>query len=1477
MREEGQMMDSMKMKWRALCLVMGVLLTSLLLGCSKAENVGVARQNLVPMRISITTPNSVAPSAPALVGAHTLRLGARSEITAGSAVAMGSGGLWAEPDALLNETWSRGTATLRDRVRIRTTLHAATRVLGNNVSVPTWDKSPAFDPPQTLSWEVTYPTGAAPDFTLNSGAVGWLSPDRWGTVNVNSQATLTLETGTYYLGGLNLQSGATIELDQARGPVIIYVLHTLAFRGKVVPRVGTAPHLLLGYLGTSPAFVESLFEGALLAPFGSLTLRSVSGTHSGFFFANELIVDAGARVKAQPAVALITEAGPGGKTCRELLAGTVPEEDIPTYCCAEIRVDSDGDGVDDCVDECAFDPAKDKAGICKCGVPDTDTDGDGVPDCQDDCDEDPKNVNSGQCGCRSSRPDVRPLQPAGTKCTDTGCPEPSATCNGSGVCGNPDSCTPAAGNCRQVQYDHSSYWICSGPATQSAAALACRNKQMALARIDSFSENAFISSFVKAPLWMGANSLGNSSAWRWSTSTSNNGDVFWSGAANGTQQNQLFSQWAPSTPTTQRCAVIQANGRWVDVDCNQGQGYVCEYSAPATATSPILPLPGAPAQPPAMMCAQTGPSLPAENEAGFDELRQAVDGAKGASPVYQGPAAGLPPANPASTCPNIDAANGIGAADPDEEEFPDGCTFEVDEPEDLPDDFSCFTDSDCDVIRPGLLCRQVKEDETCTPKLPVTCAGDEPDCEPSAGVTCPGYAHCGVLECPDDGSVCEQFDICPPNTEFTPDSTGSDLDPAPFDPAGLFPGGSLPPVTTTQYFDDPVTGAGKDHSWCFMNPQQGIPDAEQGNSPKQGKAGEGSPITFSFDPDLTFEAKVNPLALGETDLKVHARAALTTKVGLQSFLGLRPIDFEILSAVADIKADRCSLSNSATHFKVFGRDFADMIGVPKFDTSGLQVTKNCNRAVGDFVVAANRAKKAFRDAEQLLTQYRLATGDLRGLCPKLMGLLGPDANVPYFPDGLFCAANEPTEITINRFIDYYQAPGFGEVSRLRTAAGKLTSATSALKAGLSKTKEFKTKPRGESMTIVKANFMIGPVPVVLQLDAFYTYGASGYFEGGLEFPFDLLTAPEDAPPQRIAYVRAGVMPYANAGLSAFVGAGRDLGPVSARVGIEGSVTLGDVKAPIFAGAGVSASVTKDERLLSDANRSNDIRVLADAAGLGGYTHFGVPKSMKFFVWYNYGARIEVTDILRGELNGKVRIKFGFFSRTWRKRIAKFNGMTPIKKDLISGSVGNDPNVAMRDSPIDYTTTGKDAPRINTRTVEGTTPVGYSESQVPLLVLRPLSLDQLDDPDEGTEFDDTQVAGMFYDNLCCAKATDPAPSNRQCSLPDERPKPGEPPPCCGSLVCEEQSDGGTRCVEPTGACTPPDEACTDDAQCCGLSYYPDDTEGRCVASTCETCIKPYNDTYNVRCEDDSDCCGGDEVPQQAYCGAYGTCYPADAEE
>ncbi len=67
---------------------------------------------------------------------------------------------------------------------------------------------------------------------------------------------------------------------------------------------------------------------------------------------------------------------------------------------SECDDDVDGDGVYElCGDECPNDPNKTEPGVCGCGVPDVDTDGDGILDCLDGCPNDPMKSIPMVCGC----------------------------------------------------------------------------------------------------------------------------------------------------------------------------------------------------------------------------------------------------------------------------------------------------------------------------------------------------------------------------------------------------------------------------------------------------------------------------------------------------------------------------------------------------------------------------------------------------------------------------------------------------------------------------------------------------------------------------------------------------------------------------------------------------------------------------------------------------------------------------------------------------------------------------------------------------------------------------------------------------------------------------------------------------------------------------------------------------------------------
>jgi hypothetical protein len=474
--------------------------------------------------------------------------------------------------------------------------------------------------------------------------------------------------------------------------------------------------------------------------------------------------------------------------------------------------------------------------------------------------------------------------------------------------------------------------------------------------------------------------------------------------------------------------------------------------------------------------------------------------------------------------------------------------------------------------------------------------------------------------------------------------------------------------------------------------------------------------------------------------------------------------------------------------------------------------------------------------------------------------------VSFFPGGLSCPPNEPPEVTINRFLSYYQAPGFGQVEQLRRAVDTLVKKTNEIKEKLKVTKKYNIVDikRQESKTIINVPFAIGPVPMVLQVDAFYTYGIAGYFEYLVQFPFNPLDV-QVGRKEKIAHVKAGVAPYAGAGLSAFVGAGTSLGGFSATLGVEGAITLGNLKAPIFAGAGVGAIATKDERPFEAALQTPGVQVASELVGLDKITHFGVPTAFKFYVWYDYGAGLRADDILKGQLSARLRIKFFFFSREWRKQIIQFNGFS-FHRDFISGKLGTEPGVGVKAETID-----PNAPDgSTTQGVQGNTDLGLAEPQTPLAVLQPPTIDPNAPPPPNGEarFDAGAIETPFYDNQCCARPGEAVPvGTDQCTLDRSIGTPGGPSPCCEGSRCAINPDVGTRCVVD---CIQQGFDCGTDSDCCAVPNH----DVHC-GDICQKCGHVNPGTAGAPCSVRSECCGSDTDPLiqcvSGHCNR--TCLPA----
>jgi hypothetical protein len=1413
----------------------------------RGETTGTVAPALAPFTITLAVPPALSPVAPVIEAANSVVIGSEAGIS-GTIVAMGSaaGGVNAGPYVTMNDTWSRGGVNLGPLLHLSGTLHAAITTIDPTAAVGALDTTPRLDPPSTLSWTVNFPA-AGPNVHVVAGQKSTIAPGSYGTLTVDRTGRATLSSGTYYLTNLTLNSGSAVSLDQSTGPVVIYVRGAATVLGAFSSLTGDPPNLLVGYLGTGGISVGGSggvpFSGAIVAPFTQISLLQSSTPHTGFFAAQDVMVDVEAQVQYSPPGSVVVTGNPG--SCTSLLSGLVPPALLAQLCRCPSSDDRDHDGVLDCIDRCPTDPNKSTSpGICLCGTPDTDSDGDGVPDCIDQCPNDPNNTTPGICGCAGIP--GRPPAPAGTACLDPACPQSGATCDGMGVCGNRATCSPAP-NCHFIAMNGVSRWYCEplptttttdggiadggagAPAlTWTQAQQKCGAKGLTLTRINSLEENRFVQRFLTGPLWLGANDLSASGNWRWAKASTTDGDPFWSGGPSGAPVNGRFSHWAQTAPGAQQCAAMALDGTWSDVNCGESQGYACEFRPPigqgpnGGAPHPPPP-PGISGQPGEILDGACVPEPEAGLPATIDELQAEI------LAVRAGMDGGAVAANPppdGSTCDDDPDAQAIGTN-------PDagiGCSFVNVK---LASD--CLTNDDCAVFGANFVCRQRKDTPDCAP----------PDAAATFNqASCLGRARCGQIVCPTHRKPCDRVVVCTPGSVFDSGlDDGSRLSAGPFNPASLFAGGIPDAGATGKYIDPSTPGRDESHPWCLMGPQD--PNAVKAPAtqpnPYHGQSGGASHIDFDFDPDLEFNITPNPLALGETNLQMHAKGSLAASVSLSNFLG-QDFGGTIFEASIGVEADRCVLDDETdTKIDVFGTDIVDpfsSFGLPKFSTRDPSIdprvadlSTQCSAALDKFSLYASRAKKAFRDAQQLLNQYHAITtvgANMGDLCNQLNVIA---STVPFFPGGNQCFTGETPEFTINRFIDYYQLPGSGQITQLKDVQQALQSVTSSLTGALnlpSLNQPFGLPPQEESQTILNAAFAIGPVPMVLQVDVFAEYGVDGQLDLALDFPIGLSSNDLNTP-KPVARAKASVMPHASAGLSAFVGAGFNFGSLSVELGIEGAVTLGRAQLPVFAGAELDEEVTQDFRPLEDG-------VGPPVSLAGDLTHFGVPTAFKFSIKYDYGARVDIDDILAGQINAELHIDFLFFSRTWRKQIVAFNGFA-LHFDLITP--GNDPSVSVGPETAGNAGAGQAA------SPQTPTPMGRAEAQVPLMVLAYLPTT----PDAGTpdagdagviRFDAGPVQKMFYDNLCCAKVSE------HCSLTGA-------PQCCPGSTCTDA--GGVLGVLCTQSCNDFGTHCAQNKDCCSGNCG---SNGICLGACAGV---------GGQCAIDNDCCPGSQ------CSANGKCVGA----
>lgn len=198
-------------------------------------------------------------------------------------------------DASVGELDTNAAAQLRDRAKITSLLFSPQQpTLFNGASYGSWQRQtpayapfPALPPPSTSTVAIYL----APDTTRA------LAPGAYGAVTLQPRSHLILTAGDYSFTSFDFESTAHLAIDTSQGPVRITTGAVTLFRGTFDLSTEKAKSFTFGYTGSAPLFIESAFEGTLIAPDAEVTLRALNqGAHFGQFFAKTMHVDAGAKV-----------------------------------------------------------------------------------------------------------------------------------------------------------------------------------------------------------------------------------------------------------------------------------------------------------------------------------------------------------------------------------------------------------------------------------------------------------------------------------------------------------------------------------------------------------------------------------------------------------------------------------------------------------------------------------------------------------------------------------------------------------------------------------------------------------------------------------------------------------------------------------------------------------------------------------------------------------------------------------------------------------------------------------------------------------------------------------------------------------------------------------------------------------------------------------------------------------------------------
>ncbi len=287
-----------------------VFLSMSVLGCSQsevpAERVAITKQ-AISREIRLRYPAGSFGDVPlvALDGALLVGDRARSQTPAGTpagALQLGAVQVDIGVEAKLGALRTRGAIRLRNRARIDGDVNSGGLVTKDSDVVVTGatQENAVVTPFNEERFSIDLDSNPANPVTVGPDATRTLAPGRYGALAVNSRSTLNLSTGDYAFTNAMIEPTTTIRIDDAAGPVRLFLDGNLTFRGTITTVSGQPPALLVVQFGASTATLDAAFKGTVMAPSGSIILGPGGQPHEGSFFAKSVEVRPDTTVTYRP-------------------------------------------------------------------------------------------------------------------------------------------------------------------------------------------------------------------------------------------------------------------------------------------------------------------------------------------------------------------------------------------------------------------------------------------------------------------------------------------------------------------------------------------------------------------------------------------------------------------------------------------------------------------------------------------------------------------------------------------------------------------------------------------------------------------------------------------------------------------------------------------------------------------------------------------------------------------------------------------------------------------------------------------------------------------------------------------------------------------------------------------------------------------------------------------------------------------------